>query len=64
MKLSLQDHEIRKAIVAYVDTLGINTTGKKIEVDITKGRKTNTLTAEVDITTADENEKSDPTLFE
>lgn len=48
MKIELDNNEINEAIIAHVNTMGINTEGKSVSVDFTAGRK-NGNTAEVSI---------------
>lgn len=49
MKLEINEEEINTAIVAYVNTLGLNTDDQDVTVTIVPGRK-NGNTAEIEIT--------------
>lgn len=50
MKLEINETEINNAIIAYVNTLGLDTTGKDVEVSIVAGRGSNGNKAEIEIT--------------
>lgn len=50
MDISLNNDEIQEAIVNYINTKGISTSGKDVEINIVAGRKGNGLKAEVAIT--------------
>ena len=66
MQLTLQDNEIRQAIVDFIDGQGINTIGKNIGVTVVNGRKTG-LSATVSISdpenTPENSEGSDGSIF-
>ena len=51
MNVTLQDTEIKQAIVNYLDQQGINITGKEVSVLLFSGRKGNGFKADVQITT-------------
>ncbi len=56
MDLTLNDGEIKEAIVNYVSANGVNTSGKRVDVTIVTGRKNSGSKAEVVISDADANE--------
>lgn len=68
MQLTLQDNEIKRAVIDYIDSQGINTIGKHIDVSIVNGRKTG-LSATVSIndpdtpTPDDDNSGGDGSIF-
>lgn len=49
MQISLKQSEIVSAIRGYIETQGINLSGKNVDISFTSGRKGNGLTADVDI---------------
>lgn len=49
MQISLKQSEIIAAIRGYIETQGINLSGKNVDISFTSGRKGNGLTADVDI---------------
>lgn len=53
IEIILQDDAIKESIVNYVGSLGVNTSGKNIEVELTAGRGANGYRANVVISTGD-----------
>lgn len=49
MIITLNDKEITDALIQYVDTMGVNTSGKEVTVDMTAGRGSNGYKAEITI---------------
>lgn len=49
MLVTLRQHEVEAAVIAYVATQGINITGKKLEVQFSSARSAGGLLAEVDL---------------
>lgn len=49
MLVTLRQHEVEAAVIAYVVTQGINITGKKLEVQFSSARSAGGLLAEVDL---------------
>lgn len=49
MQISLKQSEIVSAIRGYIETQGINLSGKNVDISFTSGRKGNGLTADVGI---------------
>ena len=65
MKIFLQKHEIHAALVNYIDSQGITTVDKNINVSI-NSKKGASITAEVDITeqsVQEPNESNDASIF-
>lgn len=56
MHLSLSDSEIKEAIELYVNTQGISTEGKSVDIKLKSGRNGNGHKAEVSISTPDGSE--------
>lgn len=53
MQISLKQSEIVAAIRGYIETQGINLSGKNVDITFTSGRKGNGLSADVDIYTGE-----------
>lgn len=53
MDISLNDNEIKQALKNFVNTLGIDTNNKQIDIKLTVGRKKQGSSAEVSITNND-----------
>ena len=53
MKVMLNDSEIKKALVNYVVSQGIDISGKEVVVDMTAGRGENGFSANIDIVDTD-----------
>lgn len=49
MKITLNDTEIKKGLVDYIASQGINLDGSTVEVDLTAGRGPNGYSADVSI---------------
>ena len=41
MRLTLNQHDIKKALIAHVATLGLNLSGRSVDVEFTAGRGVN-----------------------
>lgn len=52
MNITINANEINEAITSYVSELGIDTTGKNIEVHMVAGRGSNGFSANIEITKA------------
>lgn len=57
MQISLKQSEIVSAIRGYIETQGINLSGKNVDISFTSGRKGNGLTADVDIYVGEKEEE-------
>lgn len=53
MQISLKQSEIISAIRGYIETQGINLSGKNVDITFTSGRKGNGVSADVDIYTGE-----------
>ncbi len=53
MQISLKQSEIIAAIRGYIETQGINLSGKNVDITFTSGRKGNGVSADVDIYTGE-----------
>ena len=52
MRITLNENEIKEALVQYVSGHGVDVTGRKVEVSLTAGRGVNGHTADIDILNA------------
>lgn len=57
MQISLKQSEIVSAIRGYIETQGINLSGKNVDISFTSGRKGNGLTADVNIYVGEKEEE-------
>lgn len=57
MQISLKQSEIVSAIRGYIESQGINLSGKNVDISFTSGRKGNGLTADVDIYVGEKEEE-------
>lgn len=57
MQISLKQSEIVSAIHGYIETQGINLSGKNVDISFTSGRKGNGLTADVNIYVGEKEEE-------
>lgn len=53
MQITLNENEIKRAIIAFVSDQGISITGKNVEVSLTAGRAPNGMSASIDISNDD-----------
>ena len=60
MKLIIEGDELAQALESWVNKLGMNTTGKKVDVIITAGRGVNGSSATVSITESNTDSKVEP----
>jgi hypothetical protein len=54
MRIVLNEEDLKTALVGWITSQGVNTSGKKVEVSFTAGRGANGHTAEIDITASNE----------
>lgn len=52
MRITLNENEIKEALVRYVAGQGVDISGRNVEVSMTAGRGANGYTADIDITDA------------
>lgn len=52
MRITLNENEIKEALVRYVAGQGVDVSGRNVEVSMTAGRGANGYTADIDITDA------------